>query len=72
MTTLSGLIDPRRVYSLSEVSDILRVSRVTLNRAAQKGTLKAIRVGKLWRVQGREIARFVQSGGSPPAEDSQA
>ena len=72
MSTLSGLIDATRVYSLTEIAEILRVSRVTLNRAARSGSLRAIRVGKQWRVRGRDIASFVHSGGEPLALTGEA
>ena len=71
MSPLSGLIDATRVYSLTEIAEILRVSRVTLNRAARNGSLRAIRVGKQWRVRGGDIASFVQSGGEPPPPASE-
>jgi excisionase family DNA binding protein len=72
MSPLSGLIDSERVYSLTEIAEILRVSRVTLNRAARSGSLKAIRVGKQWRVRGRDITSFVESGGEPLAPIGEA
>ena len=72
MSTLSGLIDATRVYSLTEIAEILRVSRVTLNRAARSGSLRAIRVGKQWRVRGGDIASFVESGRETPSPVTEA
>ena len=56
---MNGLFDAERVYSLSEIAGLLRVSRVTLLRAAHRGELKAFRVGNQWRVLGRDVLRYV-------------
>ena len=56
---MDSLFDPERVYRLSEVADTLQVSSVTLLRAAQRGDLRAFRVGHQWRVTGQEVISFM-------------
>jgi excisionase family DNA binding protein len=56
---MESLFKTRNIYTLREASAILRVSRVTLIRAIEKGQLRAFRVGVQWRILGAELSSFV-------------
>jgi len=45
-------------YSPSEVAVMCDVSRATLNRRIQDGTIKAVRRGTRWRVSQAEVERY--------------
>jgi len=47
-------------FSPTEVADMCDVSRATLNRRIQDGTIAAVRVGTLWRVPEAEVERYRQ------------
>ncbi len=51
-----------RVYTLTEVVDILKVTRRTLYNYIKNGQLKAVRVGREWRVSHKNLQEFVESG----------
>src|SRR5450756_109695 len=52
------------LLTTSQVQDKLRVDRTTIYRMVEDGRLPAIRVGKQWRFQEDEIARWLQARGS--------
>jgi excisionase family DNA binding protein len=47
-----------QTYSPTEVADLCDVSRATLNRRIQDGTIKAVRRGSRWRVPAAEVERY--------------
>jgi len=49
-----------RSYSPTQVADMCDVSRATLNRRIQDGTIKAVRHGARWRVPETEVERYRQ------------
>jgi excisionase family DNA binding protein len=49
-----------RLYSPTEVAQILRVSRVTVTRSIKLGRLQAMRVGSQWRVLGSEVLKYLE------------
>ncbi|GEM_PF-4683936 len=53
------------VYTLKETQNLLKVSSSTLTRLIKKGTIRAAKVGKQYRITGRELLRVV----SPLAGD---
>ncbi len=57
-----------RVYTLEEVSDILRITKRTLYSYIKSGKLHAVKVGKYWRVSEQNLQDFISTGTSqePP------
>lgn len=51
-----------RVYTLDEVADILKVTKRTLYNYIKAGTLKAVKVGKYWRVSEDNLQEFILKG----------
>ena len=52
-------IKPNAVYTTQEAQEILKVSRSTIKRLLKQGLLKANKVGKQYRVLGKELLRLV-------------
>lgn len=50
-----------RVYTLSELLDILQVTRRTLLNYIRRGKLKAFKVGNTWRVTQKQLDDFIES-----------
>ena len=53
------------VYSTDEASEYLKVSMSTVMRMIKKGLIAAAKVGKQYRIMGKELLRLV----SPKLED---
>ena len=51
-----------KVYTLDEVADILKVTRRTLYTYVRDGKLKAVKMGKYWRVSEEVLKTFVSTG----------
>jgi len=59
-------IQENAVYTLEETQQILKVSSSTMQRLIKKGLIRAAKVGKQYRIMGKEILRVV----SPKLEDN--
>ena len=51
-----------KVYSLDEVAAILKVTRRTLYNHISGGKLKAVKMGKYWRVSQEVLQDFIKTG----------
>ncbi len=51
-----------KVYSLDEVAEILQLTRRTLYNYIKNGQLKAVKIGKYWRVSEETLQSFIQKG----------
>ena len=51
-----------RVYALDEVADILKITRRTLYTYVKTGKLRAVKIGKYWRVVEQELQDFIATG----------
>lgn len=51
-----------RFLTVAEVADILRVSTMTVYRLVKAGDLRAIRVGKSYRLAEDEVDRYLAQG----------
>ncbi|MDD3088323.1 MAG: helix-turn-helix domain-containing protein [Candidatus Omnitrophica bacterium] len=58
-------INPREVYTTEETQKILKISTSTMMRLIKKGIIRAAKVGKQYRILGKELLRLV----SPELED---
>lgn len=52
-------IKPNGVYTTDEAEKLLKISNSTIKRLLKKGVLKANKVGKQYRILGKEILRLV-------------
>lgn len=53
-----------RWLSVEQVAEYLGISKETVYRWLEKGTVPAHRVGKLWRFETNEIDEWVKAGGA--------
>lgn len=51
-----------RVYTLDEVAYILQVTKRTLYNYIKAGTLRAVKMGKYWRVSEGNLHDFISNG----------
>lgn len=52
-------IKPNGVYTTEEAEVLLKISNSTIKRLLKKGILKANKVGKQYRIMGKELLRLV-------------
>ena len=56
-----------KVYTLEELVEVLHVTRRTLYNYIREGKLKAVKMGKYWRVTEKQLEEFLspsnQKGG---------
>lgn len=50
-----------RLMTVGEVASLMRVSRMTVYRLIRKGSLKAIRVGRNYRVREEDLTSYLES-----------
>ena len=50
------------MYKLKDVVELLNVSRMTLIRKIKEGKIKAIKIGKSWRITKEELNRIMETG----------
>lgn len=62
----------RRVYFVSEVAEILGVSRQTVLKYIKKGLVPGIRVGGRYLIMKDEFEEFLRSGGSRARSESES
>jgi excisionase family DNA binding protein len=51
-----------KVYSLEEVTGILQLTKRTLYNYINGNKLKAVKIGKYWRVQHKDLKEFIEQG----------
>ena len=51
-----------KVYTLNELVDILKVTKRTLYNYIDSGKLKAVKMGKSWRVSEENLNEFLTKG----------
>lgn len=51
-----------KVYTLTEAVNILKVTRRTLYNYIKSGQLKAVKMGREWRVSHENLKALVESG----------
>ena len=54
-------LESLRFLTLQEAAELLQVSKRTLHRMAQRNKVPALKVGRQWRIQERELIKFIQS-----------
>ncbi|NUM25114.1 MAG: helix-turn-helix domain-containing protein [Candidatus Buchananbacteria bacterium] len=56
---MSEEIKPNAVYTTEEAEKLLKVSNSTIKRMLKRGLIKANKVGRQYRILGKEILRLV-------------
>ncbi len=50
------------LYMVNEVKDILKITQRTLYNYIKSGDLKAVKIGKYWRVKKSDLEEFIEFG----------
>lgn len=58
-------IEENQVYTPKESQELLKISQSTMTRMIKKGLIRAAKVGKQYRIMGKELLRVL----SPKLED---
>ena len=56
------MAETMKVYTLEELVDLLKVTKRTLYNYIRTGRLKAVKMGKYWRVTQKQLDAFLQAG----------
>ena len=59
MLGMDDEIKPNTIYTTGEAQKLLKVSNSTIKRLLKKGLIKANKVGRQYRILGKEILRLV-------------
>lgn len=51
-----------KVYTLEEIAGLLHITRRTLYTYVKEGKLKAVKIGKYWRVSEKNLNGFLATG----------
>lgn len=55
-------MDELRVYTIEQVAEKLSVTRRTVYSYVKEGKLKAVKIGKYWRVTEDNLKAFLETG----------
>jgi len=55
-------MDDFKLYTIEEITDILKVTQRTLYNYIKSGALKAVKIGKYWRVKHTDLQNFIDKG----------
>lgn len=47
------------MYTIKEVANILRMHPITIYKYCEKGKIKGVKIGNVWRVSQKEIERLL-------------
>ena len=53
------MADKMKVYTIEELVDVLQVTRRTIYNYLKDGKLKAVKMGKYWRVTEKQLEEFL-------------
>jgi len=60
--TSGDTMEDIRLYTIDEIAEILKVTQRTVYNYIRSGSLKAIKIGKYWRVKHEDLAQFLETG----------
>lgn len=66
-----GPLGGDRLWTVAEVAAHMRVSNMTVYRLIKSGALPAIRVGKNYRIRGKDLSGYLDASATQ-ADESQA
>jgi len=55
-------MDDFKLYSVDEIAQILKVTERTLYTYIKSGLLKAVKIGKYWRIKHTDLQKFIDTG----------
>lgn len=63
-------IKPNAVYTPEETEKLLKISKSTVKRLLKNGLIRANKIGKQYRILGRELLRILSPDLQEKADDS--
>jgi excisionase family DNA binding protein len=51
-----------KLYTIKEITEILKVSQRTIYNYIKNGNLKAVKIGKYWRIKKEDLQRLLDFG----------
>ncbi len=51
-----------KLYTVEEIAGILKVTERTLYNYIKSGVLKAVKIGKYWRIKHTDLENFINKG----------
>jgi excisionase family DNA binding protein len=51
-----------KLYTIEEIAKILKVTQRTIYNFIKSGSLKAIKIGKYWRIKHTDLQEFLTKG----------
>ena len=60
-----------KIYTLEDVMDILKVTKRTLYNYIKNGDLKAVKIGKYWKVSEEALRDFTEKGTTATKTDDE-
>jgi len=57
-----SIISEFKLYTIEEISEILKVTQRTIYNFINKNNLKAVKIGKYWRVTETALQEFINKG----------
>jgi len=51
-----------KLYTIDEIAEILKVTQRTIYNYIKSGSLKAIKIGKYWRIKHSDLEQFLEKG----------
>lgn len=52
------------LYTVDDIAEVLKVTQRTLYNYIKSGSLKAVKIGKYWRVKHQDLVDFINTGTS--------
>ncbi len=56
------IIENLKLYTIDEISNILKVTRRTIYNYIKNNDLEAVKIGKLWRGKDSALQEFIDKG----------
>lgn len=66
-----GPLGEDRLWTVAEVAQQMRVSNMTVYRLIKSGALPALRVGKNYRIRGKDLAAYLEASTTGQADESE-
>jgi excisionase family DNA binding protein len=55
-----GVENLQDIVTIKELADFLKVSEITIRRAIDSGDLKALKIGKSWRIEKEAVIEWLK------------
>jgi len=59
-----------KYYTVEQVSELLHIHPKTIQRYIREGRLRAVKIGKSWRISGHDLSLFTENNPQMPEADN--